>query len=70
MKTKNVFVSYIVHLMIDFSGFIMSAIQAGVKFCSQFLQLTYLKLLNFHKINIKGKMIYININGRSSVYYE
>ena len=30
MKTKNVFVSYIVHLMIDFSGFIMSAIQAGV----------------------------------------
>ena len=30
MKTKNVFVSYIVHLMIDFSGFIVSAIQAGV----------------------------------------
>ena len=51
MKTKNVFVSYIVHLMIDFSGFIVSAIQAGVH-------------------NMKGKMIYININGRSSVYYE
>ncbi len=32
MKTKNVFVSYIVHLMIDFSGFIVSAIQAGVHF--------------------------------------
>ena len=30
MKTKNVFVSYIVHLMIDFSGFIISAIQAGI----------------------------------------
>lgn len=29
MKTKNVFVSYIVHLMIDFTGFITAAIQAG-----------------------------------------
>lgn len=30
MKTKNVVVSYILHLMIDFTGFIISAIQAGV----------------------------------------
>lgn len=31
MKTKNVFVSYILHLMIDFSGFIIAAIQAAVQ---------------------------------------
>ncbi len=31
MKTKNVSVSYIIHLMIDFSGFILAEIQAGVQ---------------------------------------